>query len=155
MGASIKIKDGYIIASAKKGLKGSVIKFPKISVGATENIMIAACFASGETKLRNCACEPEVKDLYNFLKKLGCKINWVGKRGIDIYGVKELKPVTYKVIFDRIEAGTYIIASALTNGNLKLRNVEPNIISTEINFFWGGRPPQLFRGDSKSKSKTK
>ena len=133
MGASIKIKDGYIIASAKKGLKGSVIKFPKISVGATENIMIAACFASGETKLRNCACEPEVKDLYNFLKKLGCKINWVGKRGIDIYGVKELKPVTYKVIFDRIEAGTYIIASALTNGNLKLRNVEPNIISTEIN----------------------
>ena len=133
MGANIKIKDGYIIASAKKGLRGCFIKFPKISVGATENIMIAACFSSGKTKLRNCACEPEVKDLYNFLKKLGCNIKWVGKRGIDIYGVKELKPITYKVIFDRIETGTYIIASALTNGNLKIKNIDPEIISTEIN----------------------
>ena len=71
MGAIIKIKDGYILASAKKGLKGCTIKFPKISVGATENILIAACFAKGETKLRNCALEPEIVDLINFLKKLG------------------------------------------------------------------------------------
>ena len=71
MGAKIKIKDGYIIASAKKGLKGCFIKFPKISVGATENILIASCFAKGKTKLRNCALEPEVQDLINFLKKLG------------------------------------------------------------------------------------
>ena len=75
MGASIKIKNGYIIASAKNGLKGSLIKFSKISVGATENILIAACLAKGKTKLRNCALEPEIFDLIKFLKKLGCKIN--------------------------------------------------------------------------------
>ena len=71
MGAKIKIKNGYIIASAKKGLKGCVIKFPKISVGATENTLIASCFAKGKTKLRNCAIEPEIIDLINFLKKAG------------------------------------------------------------------------------------
>ena len=71
MGANIKIKNGYIVASAKKGLKGCFIKFPKISVGPTENILIASCFAKGKTKLRNCALEPEVQDLINFLKKLG------------------------------------------------------------------------------------
>ena len=71
MGASFKIKDGYIIASAKKGLKSCLIKFPKISVGATENTIIAACFATGKTKLRNCSSEPEVQDLINFLKKIG------------------------------------------------------------------------------------
>ena len=80
MGAKIKIKDGYIIASAKKGLKGCSIRFPKISVGATENILIAACFAQGETKLRNCALEPEIEDLINFLRKLGCKIKKIGKK---------------------------------------------------------------------------
>ena len=89
MGANIKIKNGYIVASAKKGLKGCTIKFPKISVGATENILIASCFAKGKTKLRNCASEPEVQDLINFLKKLGCKIKWVGKRSIDIIGANE------------------------------------------------------------------
>ena len=72
MGASIKIKDGYINAHAKKGLKGCEIKFPKVSVGATQNILIAACYASGKTKLRNCALEPEIEDLINFLKK-----NWM------------------------------------------------------------------------------
>ena len=132
MGASIKIKDGYIVASAKKGLKGCFIKFPKISVGATENILIAACVAKGKTKLRNCAMEPEVQDLINFLKKLGCKINWFGKRSIDVIGIKKLKSATHRIIFDRIEAGTYIIASALTNGRLKIKNINPQVMSTEI-----------------------
>ena len=92
MGASIKIKDGYIVASAKKGLKGCLIKFPKISVGATENILIASCFAKGKTELRNCALEPEVKDLIDFLKKLGCKIKYgLGKRSINIIGSKRIK----------------------------------------------------------------
>ena len=77
--------------------------------------------------------EPEVKDLIVFLKKLGCKISWKGNRAIDIIGVKKLKPTKHKVIFDRIEAGTYIIASALTNGNLKIKNILPNVIMTEIN----------------------
>ena len=133
MGANIKIKNGYIVASAKKGLKGCFIKFPKISVGATENILIASCFAKGKTKLRNCALEPEVQDLINFLKKLGCKISRVGKRSIDVTGVEKLKPITYRVIFDRIEAGTYIIAAALTNGRLKITNIDPKVMSTEIN----------------------
>ena len=133
MGAKIKIIDGYVIASAKKGLKGCLIKFPKISVGATENILIAACLANGETKLRNCALEPEVEDLINFLKKLGCKIYRTGKRSINILGVEKLKSTTHEVIFDRIEAGTYIIAAALTKGRLKIKNINPKIISTEIN----------------------
>ena len=133
MGANIKVKNGYIIASAKKGLKGCLIRFPKISVGATENILIASCFSKGKTKLRNCASEPEVQDLIDFLKKLGCNINQIGKRSIDIIGVKKLKPTIHRVIFDRIEAGTYIIAAALTNGKIKITNVNPKIMSTEIN----------------------
>jgi UDP-N-acetylglucosamine 1-carboxyvinyltransferase len=132
MGTKIKIKDGYIFASAKKGLKGCVIKFPKISVGATENILIAACFAKGETKLRNCAIEPEINDLIYFLKKLGCKIKRIGKRSINVLGVKELRSTVHKVIFDRIETGTYIIAAALTKGRLKIKNIDPKIMSTEI-----------------------
>jgi len=134
MGAKIKIKDGYIHASAKKGLKGCAIRFPKISVGATENILIAACLAQGETRLRNCAIEPEIGDLINFLKKIGCRINIIGKRGINILGAEKLKAAEHKVIFDRIEVGTYIIAAALTKGNLKIKNINPKIISTELNF---------------------
>ena len=133
MGAKINVKNGYIIASAKNGLKGSLIRFPKISVGATQNILIASCFSKGKTKIRNCASEPEVQDLINFLKKLGCKIQQVGKRSLDVEGVVNLKSCVHKVIFDRIEAGTYIIAAALTNGQLKIENIDPKIISTEIN----------------------
>ena len=131
-GAKIKIKDGYIFASAQNGLKGCTIKFPKISVGATENILIAACFAKGETKLRNCAVEPEINDLINFLKKLGCKIKQIGKRSINVLGVDELKSAVHRVIFDRIETGTYIIAAALTKGRLKIKNINPKLMSTEI-----------------------
>jgi UDP-N-acetylglucosamine 1-carboxyvinyltransferase len=133
MGAKIKVKDGYVIATAKNGLKGTLIKFPKISVGATENTLIAACFSQGKTKLRNCASEPEIKDLINFLLKLGCRINQVGKRSIDIIGVTKVKPTIYKVIFDRIEAGTYMILAALTNGRIIIKNINPKIMSTEIN----------------------
>ena len=131
MGAKIKIKDGYVIASAKKGLRGCLIKFPKISVGATENVLIAACFAKGVTKLRNCALEPEIQDLIIFLKKIGCKINIIGKRNINVVGVNNLKSASHKVIFDRIEAGTYIIAAALTNGKLKIKNMNINFMLAE------------------------
>jgi UDP-N-acetylglucosamine 1-carboxyvinyltransferase len=132
MGAKVKIKDGYVIASAPKGLNGTLINFSKISVGATENTLIASCFAKGKTKLRNCAAEPEVQDLIVFLKKLGCQISWKGKRSIDIIGVKKLKPTRHKIIFDRIEAGTYMIAAAITKGKLKINNIEPKFILTEI-----------------------
>ena len=112
---------------------GCYIKFPKVSVGATENILIAACFAKGKTQLRNCALEPEIDDLIIFLKKIGCKIVKNGKRSINVLGVDRLKSTVHKVIFDRIEAGTYIIAAALTKGCLKIKKIKPQIMSTEIN----------------------
>ncbi len=132
MGANFKIRDGYINAIAKNGLFGSKITFPKISVGATENTMLAACLAKGKTILNNCACEPEIKDLSNFLVKMGCKIKWLNKRKIEINGVTNLKPLTYRVMFDRIEAGTYMIASAVTDGQIIIKNINPKIIKNEI-----------------------
>ncbi len=132
LGVKFKILGGYVHANAPKGLIGTTIRFPKISVGATENLIIAACFAKGKTILNNCAIEPEIKDLVNFLLKMGCKITWIGKRSIKIYGVKQIKEISYSIMFDRIEAGTYLIAGALTEGNLQINNVIPKIIKTEI-----------------------
>ena len=132
LGVKYKIIQGYIYAKAPKGLIGNVIKFPKISVGATENLILAASFAKGKTILKNCAIEPEIGDLINFLRKMGCNIKWTGKRTVTIIGVKKLKEVKYKIMFDRVEAGTYMIASALTGGNLKIINIKPKIIKTEI-----------------------
>jgi len=133
MGAIIKIKDGYIVASASKGLRGSTIKLPKISVGATENILIAACYANGKTIIKNCACEPEIKDLSNFLVKMGCNIKWTKTRVVEIIGVKNFKPTSYRIMFDRIEAGTFVIASALTRGNVTIKNVNSKIMTNELN----------------------
>ena len=133
LGVNFKILEGYVYANAPKGLKGSKIKFSKISVGATENLIIAACFAKGETVLSNCAIEPEIKDLVNFLKKIGCNIKWISKRKIKIIGVSKIKDTSYAVMFDRIEAGTYLIAAVLTNGNLTIQNLNPSTIKTEIN----------------------
>ena len=132
LGVKYKIIQGYIYAKAPKGLIGNVIKFPKISVGATENLILAASLAKGKTILKNCAIEPEIGDLINFLRKMGCNIKWTGKRTVTIIGVKKLKEAKYKVMFDRVEAGTYMIASALTGGNLKIINIKPKIIKTEI-----------------------
>ena len=132
MGVNFKIKNGYINAISKNGLIGNKITFPKISVGATENAMMAACLAKGKTILNNCACEPEIKDLGRFLIKMGCKIKWLNKRKIEINGVKNLKTLTYRVMFDRIEAGTYMIASAVTDGRIKIKNINPKIIKNEI-----------------------
>ncbi len=132
LGVKFKILNGYVHANAPKGLIGTNISFSKISVGATENLIIAACFAKGKTILKNCAIEPEIKDLVNFLLKTGCNIKWIGKRSIKISGVKEIKEISYSVMFDRIEAGTYLIAAALTEGKLQIKNVIPKIIKTEI-----------------------
>ncbi len=132
LGVKFKITQGYVHAKAPKGLKGCKIKFPKISVGATENLIIAACFAKGITILSNCAVEPEIKDLVNFLNKMGCKVKWISKRKIKIIGVTESNNTSYSVMFDRIEAGTYLIAAVMTSGNLTIRNINPQIIKTEI-----------------------
>ena len=133
LGAKIKIKDGYIIAEAKKGLKGTKIKFPSISVGATENALLAAFNAKGKTVLKNCAIEPEIKDLIKFLKKLGANIFLKG-RTISISGLKiKNSKITHQVIFDRIELGTYMIASTLlAKKSLIIDRINPKIIKSEI-----------------------
>ena len=133
LGVKYKIIQGYVHANAPKGLVGANIKFPKISVGATENLIIASCLAKGKTTLSNCAIEPEIKDLINFLIKMGCKIKWITKRTIKIEGVSKLSQINYQVMPDRIEAGTYLVAAALTQGNLKITGIDPRIINTEIN----------------------
>ena len=133
LGVKYKIIQGYVHANAPKGLIGANINFPKISVGATENLIIASCLAEGKTTLSNCAIEPEIKDLVNFLIKLGCNIKWTAKRIIKIEGVKNLNEIKYQVMPDRIEAGTYLIAAALNEGNLKIVGINPKIINTEIN----------------------
>ena len=132
LGAKIKIKNGYILASAKNGLKGNMIKFPSISVGATENAILAAVSAKGKTIISNCAIEPEIQDMIVFLKKLGCNINFVGKRKISIIGTKEFKSATHDVIFDRIELGTYLIAAALVGKKIIFLKIKPRIVETEL-----------------------
>jgi UDP-N-acetylglucosamine 1-carboxyvinyltransferase len=132
LGVKYKIDQGYVIAEASRGLIGAKIRFSKISVGATENLVIAASLAKGITTLSNCAIEPEIKDLVNFLIKTGCNIKWVAKRTLKIVGVKKIKETTYTVMFDRIEAGTYLIAAAVTEGNLKIKNIISSVIKTEI-----------------------
>ena len=133
LGAKIKIKDGYIFAEAKQGLKGATIKFPSISVGATENALLAAFNAQGKTILKNCAIEPEIKDLISFLKKLGANIILKSRKIIiSKTKMKNLK-VTHEVIFDRIEFGTYMIASALmAKKYIIIDKVEPKIVKSEI-----------------------
>ena len=133
LGVNYKIIQGYVYANAPKGLIGAKIKFPKVSVGATENLIIASCLAKGKTILSNCAIEPEIKDLVNFLITMGCNIKWIAKRTVKIEGVNILKDLSYKIMPDRIEAGTYLIAAALTEGNLKVTGINPEIINTEIN----------------------
>ena len=133
MGAKIKIKNGYIFAEAKNGLKGTSIKFPIVSVGATENALIAAFLAKGKTILKNCAIEPEIIDLILFLKKLGGKINMTGRTiAIEESTIKK-KLINHEVIFDRIETGTYMIASALIGKKIIIDKIDPKIINTEIN----------------------
>ena len=135
LGAKFKIKNGYILASAKNGLIGKKIRLEKISVGATENLIMAACLAKGKTIIENAAREPEIKDLISFLNSMGCSISWKGPRKIQIVGKKNLKNTKYKIMFDRIEAGTYIIASAITRGNVLIKNINPDVIRNEIKTF--------------------
>ena len=131
LGMSYDLKDGYIIAKSKGKLKGTIIKFPKLTVGATENSIIAACLAKGTTILKNCAIEPEIKDLTNFLTSAGAKISWIG-RTCKIVGINTLNPTEYSVMADRIEAGTFCVAATLAKGNLTISNFDPKIINTEL-----------------------
>ena len=125
LGATITLKNGYIEASAKK-LIGSKIKFDGITVTGTENIMMAACLAEGTTTLTNVAKEPEIIDLAEFLNKMGAKISGAGSDEITIEGVKKLYGTEHSIPADRIEAGTYLVAAAVTNGEIKINGINPN-----------------------------
>ena len=124
LGTAITIEHGYIKARVKK-LNGNRFIMRKVSVGATANIMMAAVLADGQTILENCAMEPDVVDLGDFLITMGAKIEGLGTERIIITGVKKLKPVSYSIIPDRIEAGTFLIAGAITRGNVTVNNVIP------------------------------
>ena len=131
LGMNYFLKDGYILAKSNGKLKGTIIKFPKISVGATENTIIAACLAKGTTILKNCAIEPEIKDLTNFLNSAGAKITWKG-RICKINGVTSLNKTDYSVMPDRIEAGTFCVAATVSRGNLDILNFDGRIIKAEL-----------------------
>ena len=124
LGAKIELKNGYIEASAKK-LRGCEINFPGVSVTGTENIMMAAVLAEGQTVLRNVAKEPEVEDLANFLISIGANIKGAGTDEIIIDGVSDLHGAIFTIPADRIEAGTYLIAAAITKGDVMISNIEP------------------------------
>ena len=125
LGAIVELADGYIKARCKNGLVGNKIVFPFVSVGATENTMMAASLAKGRTQIINAAREPEIIDLGNCLNAMGAKIIGHGTDNIIIDGVDTLSSADHKVISDRIEAGTFAIAATVTQGDLKLTNINP------------------------------
>ena len=125
MGAKIKLKNGYIEASSKK-LKGAEIKFDGITVTGTENIMMAATLAEGKTTLTNVAKEPEIIDLANMLNSMGAKIDGAGSDRITIEGVDNLTGTNFEIPADRIEAGTYLAAAAVTKGDITIEGINPN-----------------------------
>ena len=128
MGATIKIIGGYIEGSVKNKLKGANIHFKKTSVGATENIVMAATLAKGKTIIHNASREPEIVDLVKCLKKMGADISGEGSSIITIVGVDRLHQAKHKIIADRIEAGTYIVAAAITDGCLQLSNINTDLL---------------------------
>ena len=124
MGATIKVENGYIIANAEK-LVGCPFYMDKVTVTGTENLLIAACLAEGQTILENAATEPEVVDLANYLSKMGAKIEGAGTSVIKITGVTKLYGTEHKVISDRIEIGTFLVAAATSKGHIKVKNTNP------------------------------
>lgn len=132
LGAEIELEDGYIVARAPKGLTGANIVFPKPSVGATENVMMAACLAKGRTTLTNVAREPEITDLAECLNAMGAKIEGAGTDTIRITGVEKLNGAEHTVLPDRIETGTYAIAVAMTGGKLLLKNTRIDLIQSVV-----------------------
>ena len=132
LGINIKEEYGEIICEADK-IIGTQIHLDFPSVGATENIILASCLADGVTVLTNAAKEPEIEDLVKFLNKAGAKIKGAGTDRIEIIGVKKLTEVSYNIMPDRIEAGTYLVAGAITGGNIKVTNLNSNHIEPILN----------------------
>ncbi len=131
MGADITVKNGYILASAKR-LHGAHILMDLVSVTGTENLMMAAALAEGETTIENAAREPEVVDLAHCLIKMGAKIEGAGTETLQIQGVKSLQGCYYEVLPDRIETGTYLVAGALTGGRVRVKNTRPDMMQSVL-----------------------
>jgi UDP-N-acetylglucosamine 1-carboxyvinyltransferase len=133
MGAEIELKNGFIYARAPKGyLEGKTFLFDTVTVTGTENILMAATLAKGKTTIKNAAKEPEVVDLANMLIKMGAKIHGAGTHTIEIEGVESLSGTDYSVLPDRIEAGTYLAAAAITKGDVIIRKVRPDHLQSTI-----------------------
>jgi UDP-N-acetylglucosamine 1-carboxyvinyltransferase len=129
LGAKIELKQGYIDAKAPEGLKGAPFIFPKVSVGATENLLMAASLAEGETVLVNAAREPEIVDLALCLNAMGAKISGAGSDRITVTGVKKLHGAEHSVVPDRIETGTYLMAAAITGGDVELAGARYDLVA--------------------------
>ncbi|MEO0328872.1 MAG: UDP-N-acetylglucosamine 1-carboxyvinyltransferase [Pseudomonadota bacterium] len=132
MGASIRVEGGYVLAEANGGLVGATYTFPKVSVGATHVALMAATLAKGKTVLRNAAREPEVTDLANCLIGMGAKITGAGTSTITIEGVEKLHGYRHRVLPDRIEAGTYAMAVAMTGGDVLLKGAQPDQLQSAL-----------------------
>ncbi len=120
LGATLDLRDGYVHASAPDGLRGAVVNFPMVSVGATENILMAATLARGTTVLKNAAREPEIVDLASCLRRMGARIEGAGTGTIEVEGVDRLNGATHPVVADRIELGTYMLVPAIAGGRVEL-----------------------------------
>ena len=129
LGAAIDLAQGYVIADAPAGLVGGEVVFPMVSVGATENVLMAACLAKGTTVIVNAAREPEIVDLGNCLIAMGAKITGLGTSRIVVEGVDRLHGATHSVLPDRIETGTYAIAAAIAGGSVELTNTSPDLVA--------------------------
>ncbi len=132
LGAKFEIENGFVIGQVSKNLIGNKIKLPSPSVGATENILMAAVMAEGETLIDQAAREPEIVDLGNFLISMGAKIEGLGSNKIYIQGVDNLKATKYKIISDRIVAGTFIILAVMINSKIQVKNFNPNHLQSLI-----------------------
>ena len=132
LGAINNLNKGYVNLSAKKGLIGSKYKFPKVTVTGTSNLIMASILAKGSHFIKNISIEPEVIDLINFLNNSGADIKFLGKRSIKITGIKELIDGNHTIIGDRIEAFSYLCVGAITNRKIKVKNISPKYLRTEI-----------------------
>jgi UDP-N-acetylglucosamine 1-carboxyvinyltransferase len=132
LGAECVIEQGYVIAKAKKGLKGGHISFPKVTVGATHAAVMAAVLAHGDTVIENCATEPEISDVAECLVKMGAKIEGIGTRTLNITGVTRLHGAEHTVVADRIETGTYAMCVGMTGGDVLLRGARADTLENVI-----------------------
>ena len=137
LGATLELRDGYVHAAAPNGLRGADIAFPKVSVGATENAMMAAALAKGGTRLRNAAREPEIVDLARCLRAMGARIEGAGGDTVEIEGVDRLHGATHRVIADRIELGTYMLAPAVAGGEAEFVGAERALVASLIELLEG------------------